>query len=59
MRKIKVSKHKQIGIQKMAMKEIIKENLKKLHAHKKIWKPHGRTSSCWSFYFVNDNAKVD
>jgi hypothetical protein len=39
--------------------EIMKGNLKKLHAQTKIWKPHGRTSLCWSFYGVNDNAKVD
>jgi hypothetical protein len=39
--------------------KIIKKNLKKLHAQRKIWKPHGRTSLCWSFYCVNDNAKVD
>jgi hypothetical protein len=37
----------------------MKENLKKLHAQKQIWKPHGRTSLCWSFYCVNDNVKVD
>jgi hypothetical protein len=37
----------------------MKENLKKLHAQRKIWKPHGRTSLCWIFYCVNDNAKVD
>jgi len=33
--------------------------LEKLHVKKKIWKPHGITSLCWSFYCVNDNAKVD
>jgi hypothetical protein len=26
---------------------------------RKIWKPHGKTSLCWRFYCVNDNAKVD
>jgi hypothetical protein len=39
--------------------KIMKGNLKKLHVQKKSWKPHGRTSLCWSFYCVNDNAKVD
>jgi hypothetical protein len=37
----------------------MKENLKKLHAKRKTWKPHGKTSLCWNFYCVNDNAKVD
>jgi hypothetical protein len=37
----------------------MKENLKKLHAQRKIWKPHGRTSLCWSFYCVNDNVEAD
>jgi hypothetical protein len=39
--------------------EIMKGNLKKLHVQRKSWEPHGRTSSCWSFYCVNDNAKVN
>ncbi len=39
--------------------EVINENLKKLHAQRKVWKPHGRISLCWSFYCVNDNAEVD
>jgi hypothetical protein len=39
--------------------KIMKGNLKKLHAQIKIWKPHGRTSLCWSFYGVNDNAYID
>ncbi len=39
--------------------KIMKENLKKLHAWRKIWKPHGITSLCWIFYYVNDNAEVD
>jgi hypothetical protein len=37
----------------------MKGNLKKLHAQMKIWNPHGRTSLCWIFYYVNDNAKFD
>ncbi len=36
--------------------KIMKANLKKLHAQKKIWKPHGIISLCWNFYYVNDNA---
>jgi hypothetical protein len=40
-------------------KKIMKGNLKKLHVQKKNWKPHGRTSLCWIFYCVNDNAKID
>ncbi len=39
--------------------EIMKENLKKLHAQRKIWKPHGRTSLCWIFFHVNNNVEVD
>jgi hypothetical protein len=39
--------------------KIMKGNLKKLHAQIKIWKPHGRTSLCWSFYGVNDDAYID
>jgi hypothetical protein len=30
-----------------------------LHAQRKSWKPHGRLSLCWSFYCVNDKAKID
>jgi hypothetical protein len=26
---------------------------------RKIWKPHRKTSLCWSFYCVNDNVEVD
>jgi hypothetical protein len=37
----------------------MKGNLKKLHAQRKSWEPHGRTSLCWSFYYVNDNGEVD
>jgi len=40
-------------------KEEIKINLKKLHAQKKSWQPHGSTYLCWSFYCVNDNIKID
>jgi len=38
--------------------KIRKGNLKKLFVQRKSWKPHGRTSLCWSFYCVNDNAKI-
>jgi len=44
---------------KNGSEEIMKGNLKKLHVQKKNWKPHGRTTLCWSFYCVNDNAKID
>jgi len=44
---------------KNGSEKIMKENLKKLHAQRKIWKPHGKTSLCWNFYCVNDNAEVD
>ncbi len=37
--------------------EIMKSNFKKLHVQRKSWKPHGRTSLCWTFYCVNDNAE--
>jgi hypothetical protein len=36
----------------------MKANLNNLHVQTKIWKPHGRTSLCWNFYCVNDNAEV-
>ncbi len=39
--------------------KIMKGNLKKLFVQRKSQKPHGKTSLCWSFYFVNDNAKID
>jgi hypothetical protein len=32
---------------KKGSEKIMKENLKKLHAHRKIWKPHVRTYLCW------------
>ncbi len=33
--------------------------MKKLHGQRRCWKPHGRTSLCWSFYCIDNNAKVD
>jgi hypothetical protein len=44
---------------KNGSEEIMKEFFFKLHVHKKIWKPHGRTSSCLSFFCVNDNVEID
>jgi hypothetical protein len=37
----------------------VKINLKKLHAPRKSWQPHGSLSFCWNFYYVNDDAKID
>ncbi len=31
--------------------KLMKENLKTLHVRRKIWKSHGRTSLCWSFFW--------
>ncbi len=53
-----MSKQKQVGIHKNN-ENIMKENLKKLHAQRKFWKPHGITSLSWIFYCVNNNAEVD
>jgi hypothetical protein len=39
--------------------KIMKGNLKKMQVQRKIWKPHGKTYLCWSFYCVNDNVEVD
>ncbi len=44
---------------KSGSEKIMKENLKKMHVQRKTWKLHARISLCWSFYYVNDNAKVD
>ncbi len=43
---------------KNGSKKIMKENLKKLHGQRKIWKPYGITSLRWIFYCVNDNANT-
>jgi hypothetical protein len=24
-----------------------------------MWKPHGKTSLCWIFHYINDNAQID
>ncbi len=29
-----------------------------MHVQRKFWKPHGKTSLCWGFYCVNDNANA-
>ncbi len=39
--------------------QLMQNNIKKLHVQRKVQKPHGRTSLCWSFYCVNDNTNVD
>ncbi len=36
LKKIQVSKHKQVGIKKNGSEKIMKENLKNLHAQRKI-----------------------
>ncbi len=33
--------------------------LRKFHAQRKFWQPHGRLYLCWIFYYVNDNTKID
>jgi hypothetical protein len=39
--------------------EIMKENFKKLHVQINKWKGHNRNATCWAFYCVNDNKKID
>jgi hypothetical protein len=39
--------------------EEMKINLKKIHAQRKCWQPHGRLYLCWSFYYVNDDTEID
>jgi hypothetical protein len=40
--------------------EVMKENLKKLYVQRIKWKlGHNRNATCWPFYCVNDNKKVD
>jgi hypothetical protein len=36
--------------------EEMKINLKKLHAQRKSWQPHGRLYLCWNLYCVNHNT---
>ncbi len=36
----------------------MKENIKRLHVQRTIWKSNGRNSLCWVFC-VNDNKDVD
>jgi len=39
--------------------EIMKENLKKLHAQRLFWKLHNINALCWAFLCLNDNNEVD
>jgi hypothetical protein len=34
-------------------------NIKDLHVQRNFWKPHGRTSLCYTFYCVEDDADED
>jgi len=40
-------------------KQIMKENRKKLHVQKTIWKTHDKKSLCWVFFGVNHNKNVE
>jgi len=31
-------------------------NIKTLHVQRNFWKPHGKTSLFWAFYYVNDDT---
>lgn len=37
----------------------MKENFKKLHVQINKWKVHNRNATCWAFYCVNNNKKID
>jgi len=39
--------------------EIMKENLRKLHAQRLFWKLHNINALCWALLCVNDNNEVD
>ncbi len=39
--------------------EVMKQNLKNLHLQRNKWKGHNRNATCWAFYYVNDNKKID
>jgi len=30
-----------------------------LHLQRNKWKGHNRNATCWAFYYVNDNKKMD
>jgi hypothetical protein len=40
-------------------KQIMKQNLQKLHVQRKFWKGHNRNYLCWAFYYVNDGKEVE
>jgi hypothetical protein len=35
-------------------KKTMKENIKKLHAQRTVWKSHGRNSLCKPFYYCKN-----
>jgi len=37
----------------------IKQILQQLQTQRKKWHPHNINAFCWSFYWVNDNSKVN
>jgi hypothetical protein len=37
----------------------MKNNIKALHVQRNYWKPHRKTSLCWTFYCVNDDTNED
>ncbi len=39
-------------------KKRIKQNLELLHSQRKKQRLHNRNALCWSFFYVNDNAKM-
>ncbi len=47
-----------VKIQK-SQERTMKENIRKLHTQKTIWKSHGKNSICLVFFCVNDNKYVD
>lgn len=51
--KIKSSK----GVENQKSK--IKMNLQKQHVQRIKWKPHVNNAFYWTFFYVNDNKKVD
>ncbi len=40
-------------------KKNIKHILEQLQIQRKKWCPHNRNALCWSFYYVNDNLKMN
>ncbi len=35
------------------------KNFKKLYAQRTFWRGNSRNTSCWAFYYVNDNKEVN